>query len=81
MSGLRLPFSQGRVDHRRHEAQHAAHALEFNQSAPVCVKSLEDLRMDFDTRASCVAYSRNRGTLAGTPDAAFGYKIGGRPAS
>ena len=34
------------VDHRRHQAQHAARALEFHQRGPVGVQPVEDFRMD-----------------------------------
>ena len=34
------------VDHRRHQAQHAARALELHQRRPVGVEPVEDLRMD-----------------------------------
>ena len=34
------------VDHRRHQAQHAAGALKFHQRGPVGVEPVEDLRMD-----------------------------------
>ena len=34
------------VDHRRHQAQHAARALEFHQRGPVGVEPVENLRVD-----------------------------------
>ena len=34
------------VDHRRHQAQHAARALELEQRGPVGVEPVEDLRVD-----------------------------------
>ena len=34
------------MDHRRHQAQHAAGALELHQRGPVGVEPVEDLRVD-----------------------------------
>jgi hypothetical protein len=41
-----LLFPQA-VDHRRHQAQHAAGALEFHQRGPVGVKTVKNLGMDW----------------------------------
>ena len=41
-----VPLLPQAVDHRRHQAQHAAGALEFHQRGPVGVEAVEDLRVD-----------------------------------
>ena len=46
MSGLRSPLLPEGVDHRRHQAQHAAGALELHQGRPVGVEAVEDLGVD-----------------------------------
>src|SRR5438552_1694122 len=36
------------MDHRRHQAQHTARALELHQRGPVGIEPVEDLRMDWE---------------------------------
>jgi hypothetical protein len=72
ISGLRSPFLPEAVDHRCHQAQHAARALKLDQRRPVGVQPVKHLRMD---RVGCLEARLVvgcRGTRAETPDAACG---------
>jgi hypothetical protein len=42
------------VDHRRHQPQHAARALEFDQRRPVGIEPVEDFRVDRIRRADAL---------------------------
>ena len=46
ISGLRSLLLPQAVDHRRHQPQHAARALELHQRRPVGVEPVEDLGVD-----------------------------------
>ena len=57
MSGFLSPFPEA-VDHRRHEAQHAAGPLELHERRPVVVEPVEDLGVDRKSRLDALLVVR-----------------------